>query len=396
MSNATKALARSEEEATGDLARYDPQRFNILAPIVSVDVSDTPYLRQRAVVVKLDPDVNKGDCYAAPNTRWLKDPHTGELLPTHVAPAKPGLLKLASAMGIVWRVRRVTPSACERCMEMARATGQRQRCGDCPARYDVAYVAEGAVRSGTGWRFFAASYEWELEAQRRKIVREARKRLAKAQEEGKRFDLDEHVEDRLDQVIAERFGLAETKAILRLVRATGVRQQYTRDEFGRPFVAQRVELTPDFSDPAMREAFMRKALQSGAELFGAQTVETQGAPATVVTDFASDQPDFDRARAEGRVEEAAVRDEDDDGPEDLPEQVDDGPDEDSPAPAAAGELPLEGDPDEVRCDACNAVVPANVVAYCQSAKGRQAFGGANYCFRCQDKHRPRAGRGGAR
>jgi hypothetical protein len=48
----------------------------------------------------------------------------------------------------------------------------------------------------------------------------------------------------------------------------------------------------------------------------------------------------------------------------------------------------EGIADAVRCDDCQAVVPANIIAYCQSAKGRQAFGGANYCFVCQKKHRP--------
>jgi hypothetical protein len=52
--------------------------------------------------------------------------------------------------------------------------------------------------------------------------------------------------------------------------------------------------------------------------------------------------------------------------------------------------------DGVRCDDCNAELPANVVAFCQSPRGRQLFGGANYCFACQRKRQPRAGRGGTR
>ena len=40
-------------------------------------------------------------------------------------------------------------------------------------------------------------------------------------------------------------------------------------------------------------------------------------------------------------------------------------------------------------------LPANVVAFCQSARGRQSFGGANYCFGCQRKRQPRAAKGGA-
>jgi hypothetical protein len=381
-----------------DLSSYDSQAYNILSPVLRLDTA-APYLRFRAVEVRLDPDANRGDCYAAPGTRWTKDRHTGELLPTHVAPAKPGLLKIASAAGLVidpHNSRRIKPDACERCIDMARATGQAVRCGDCPSRYDVAYQHIGAVRTDTGWRIVKASYEWNLDAQRRKILREGKKRLAKAQDEGKRFDLDGYVEDRLDQVVAERFGLAETKAILRLVRATGVRQQYARDEFGRPFVAQRVELTPDFDDPAMREAFMRKALQSGAELFSAQTVDSHAAPATVVTELASDKPDFDRAREAGRFEQVEAAD----GDEDEGEETDESPEDDRPAPSGPDdEAPAQGagaDEEQVRCDDCNAVVPANVVAYCQSARGRQTFGGANLCYRCQDKRRGKGEKGGSR
>jgi len=54
------------------------------------------------------------------------------------------------------------------------------------------------------------------------------------------------------------------------------------------------------------------------------------------------------------------------------------------------------EPAQVRCDDCGSPLPDNVVAYCQSPRGRQAFGGANLCYRCQDKRRGRAGKGGAR
>ena len=59
-----------------------------------------------------------------------------------------------------------------------------------------------------------------------------------------------------------------------------------------------------------------------------------------------------------------------------------------PAPQAAGDqLPLDDQGDQVVCDECGTPLPNNVVAYCQSARGREAFGGANYCFKCQGKHR---------
>jgi len=149
--------AASRQEPLGenglDLSSYDSQAYNILSPVLRLDTA-APYLRFRAVEVRLDPDANRGDCYAAPGTKWTRDRRTGELLPTHVAPAKPGLLKIASATGLVidpHNSRRIKPDACERCIDMARATGQAVRCGDCPSRYDVAYQHIGALRPAEGY-----------------------------------------------------------------------------------------------------------------------------------------------------------------------------------------------------------------------------------------------------
>jgi hypothetical protein len=412
-----QALCRQEPlgENGLDLSSYDSQAYNILSPVLRLDTA-APYLRFRAVEVRLDPDANRGDCYAAPGTKWTRDRRTGELLPTHVAPAKPGLLKIASATGLVIDLhnsRRIKPDACERCIDMARATGQAVRCGDCPSRYDVAYQQIGAVRSDTGWRIVKASYEWNLDAQRRKIVREAKKRLAKGQEEGKSFDLEGYVEDRLDQVITERYGLAETKSLLRLVRAIcHLRQAYLREEMARPFVVVRTELAPDFADPAVRQALAQKALASGAEIFGpaheeapAAALRAAAVDVQVVEQLAS-EPDF--TDAEAKAEEATAPVDDESAPDNGQTHVtDDAPTASADSPVAepqAEESSVDHESDEtpeeesdaVRCDDCAANLPPNVVTYCQSAKGRQAFGGANYCFKCQNKRRGNGERGEAR
>jgi len=385
-----------------DLSSYDPQAYNILSPVLRLDTA-APYLRFRAVEVRLDPDVHRGDCYAAPGTKWTKDRRTGDLLPVLVAPSKPGLLKIASAAGLVIDPRnshRITPDACERCIEMAQATQHAARCGDCPSRFDTAYQYIGAVRTDTGWRIVKASYEWNLDAQRRKLVREGKKKLAKAQEERKSFDLDEYVEDRLDQITSERYGLAETKALLRLVRAIcHLRQAYSREEMARPFIVVRTELAPDFADPALRQALAQKAISSGAEIFGPEQDERpllRVAPAEVVDELAS-VPDF--ADADVRAEEATDTVEAEPGidlgdvgsPDVL--AADSGVEQPEasgePVPPATpdGPEPVE-DTGSVQCDDCSAALTGAVTAYCQSTRGRATFGGANYCYVCQKKHRP--------
>jgi hypothetical protein len=406
-----------------DLSRYDPQAYNILSPVLRLDTA-APYLRFRAIEVRLSPDIGRGDCYAAPGTRWSRE--RGVSVPLLVAPAKPGLLKIASAAGLVIDPRnshRITPDACERCIEMAQATHQAVRCGDCASRFDTAYQYIGAVRTDTGWRIVKASYEWNLDAQRRKLAREARKRAAKAQEEGKPFDPEEYIDDRLDQITAERYGLAETKALLRLVRAIcHLRQAYTREEMGRPFVVVRAELAPDFADPAVRQALAQKAIASGAEIFGA---DVRALPAVhgEVVDTLADGPDF--SEADERAEEVAGPGDEDgahlgdaaDDPGDIDvEAVLSLTEEASGAPPAPdeGSAPVTGsdaavvdapesavatdpaaDDSAAHCDDCGKPITPNVVAYCQSPRGKAAFGGKSYCYLCQRKHRPAAGKAGA-
>ena len=76
-----------------DLSSYDPQAYNILSPVLRLDTA-APYLRFRAVEVRLDPDITRGDCYAAPGTKWTRE--RGLSVPMLVAPSTPGLLMIAS------------------------------------------------------------------------------------------------------------------------------------------------------------------------------------------------------------------------------------------------------------------------------------------------------------
>jgi hypothetical protein len=283
---------------------------------------------------------------------------------------------------------------------MAQATGQAARCGDCASRFDTAYQYIGAVRTDTGWRIVKASYEWNLDAQRRKLVREGKKKLAKAQEERRPFDLEEYVDDRLDQITSERYGLAETKALLRLVRAIcHLRQAYSREEMARPFIVVRTELAPDFADPAVRQALAQKAISSGAEIFGPEQDERpllRVPPAEVVDELAT-APDF--TDAEERAEDAADEDADaglpitdasgldDLGAEAPVDEIAAEPVADSAVPDSDESEPAPT-PTATACDDCGAALTGAVTAYCQSPRGRATFSGANYCFTCQKKHRP--------
>lgn len=332
------------DERPALLAPYDRERFNILTPI-SIERENAPYLTQRVAVVQLDADPEGGDCYAAPGTRWNK---VGDkLLPDHVAPRKEALAKLAAGLGvIIGQPEPITPRSHRLARDMAAGL-------DVAAakalfeqiRYDVAYRVVVAIRDGLDWRYQGASYEWDLDAQTRKIRREAVNAEKRARErhadvkaklasgEWKRrpdwytdefsFDIEAHIADRVDQIIAERHGLAETKAINRALRSLGIKQQYRRTDFAKPFAIVRTEYTPDASDPAMQAAIREKALRSGGEIFAGASRGGEPGIASSAT-----QPDFRRAEAEGLVREAPPVDTDE-------EDIIDVPPSDTAEPAAA-------------------------------------------------------------
>jgi hypothetical protein len=395
------------EPAKLDLSKYASENFNVLSPILQMD-SAAPYLRLRIVEVRLSADPNKGDCYAAPGSRWEKD-SSNQLMPVNVAPAKPALLKISSAAGLVidtTNSRRITPSGCERCIEMARASGKAVRCGDCPCKYDVAYQYVGAIRTETGWQIFKSTYEWELEAQRRKIVREAKKKAAdypKKIADAKQynrpapppFDEAAHIEDRVDQVISERFGLAETKALLRLIRAIcHVRQAYGRHEFAKPFVVVRTELAPDMADPETRRQLAAKAAASGADIFGTAAVgaiktsmDVVDAVSSVVQDLAQG-PDFVRTPAVEVSEPAEVE-----APAEEAEQHAAPPAQTQPQQPQGSEAGGQGsgtpqtsdgegqDEEMVVCGwkGCGEILGQDVIGWCDSPKGKQLYDGQRFC-----------------
>ena len=313
--------------ATGlDLTGFDTDKFNVLMP-VALDTA-AACLRFQVVQVRLDPDPQSGDCYPAPGGKAL-------------ALAKTGLMKIASAVGLVMDTEEsgfIRPDVCERCIAQTQAGGQAARsCRDCPSCYDVVYQAVGRIPDATidsGWRTYMATCGWELEAERAEIE-------AKAKSKGA-------AERRLQEVTRHRHRLTETKAWLRVIRAIcNLPHSLPPEKMALPFVTVRPEhvISP--------EVLAERAAQSAAQLYG--STPAQAAPAATV--------------------------------EEVPDSVPPEPDEDGPADDAE---PGDGDPfadDVVKCDECGGAVEPEALIYCQSDEGREEFGGAVFCVKCGKKGR---------
>jgi len=340
---------------TLDLSKVG-ERINVLGPRSVVYAGEG--MRLRAVEVSLSPKPEDGDVYPAPTGG-------GKL-----ALLKNGLLKLSSAQGIMWsptesRMLADAPP-CEACVTTALKLGRQAMCP-----HNVGFRAVGAWLDPAGqWAVHYATRYWCWDEELAEVKRFYRKQVQAGRI--KEADYDLKVQDEFNKRFRDRFTLAETKAMLRVIRQIGIKPAYSPEELGKGFLCVRVE--PDMSVDEAR----RRGMASATQIFGAATQSLPALPA----------PDFSQATEVT-------------GPDDGEEKTaPPAPEPEAPTPdEGSDELPLDepqdnGSANEVPCDDCGAHLPDNVVAYCQSARGRQAFGGANYCFKCQGKHRG-TGRGEA-
>lgn len=71
---------------------------------------------------------------------------------------------------------------------------------------------------------------------------------------------------------------AMTGAILRVIRALiGMKGAYTMDELRKPFAVARVTFSPDYSDPAVRNAMLSQGMNAVGNMFGSRPPLAMGA-----------------------------------------------------------------------------------------------------------------------
>jgi hypothetical protein len=326
-----------------DLSKVGEQ-INVLGPHSVVFASEG--MRLRAIEVRLSPKPEDGDVYPSPSGGGK------------VALSKNGLLKIASAKGIVWSstdskmVSDAPP--CEACVQ---AAGALQRPAMCP--HNVGFKAVAAWLDPAGqWETHYASRYWCWDEELREVKRLYKKQVAEGRIPESEYDA--RVADEFHKRFRDRFSLAETKAMLRVIRQVGVKAAYAPQELARGFLAVRVE--PDMSVEEVR----RRGMASAAEIFGAATAPQPALP----------PPDFSKATDLGPGDNGG--DEEQQPPTDEPgERVD--PDTGEVTPAEG----QQGFDDMVLCFACQGQLTPKELAFCQSERGRKQFGGRNLCYQCQ-------------
>lgn len=401
------------------LTDYDPNRYNILLPTRAIQQIN-PWYAYGVTVVHVDPNPESGDVYPV-GSRRVKGEDGKWYVQELYGLAKPALMRMMQAAGIVWNFRE---------------SGVRRLDRDY-----VLYVAIGAIRLADGtWMTLSAHKEIDLEveeavlreqwqARAERLARQGnvpederyRYKVRKAQVQGRDVFLldeaeipryvEEHVRSAMLHKRKNKVHLAETGAMLRLVRsALAIKAQYTAEELRRPFVVPRVDFQPDLSDPEVRRAMIQHGLPAIQTLFGGPfsalppsspppAVDAHGdGRASVVQVLPSGSG---AGKAQQVIAPPTLTPDDEDDPlveppplapdEDEPvvdELADDGdgsdPDPDPPAAAAAvpAQQQVGVSPGAVPCAACGRTItsPA-VVEYARKTFGR------DLCYGCQQRER---------
>jgi hypothetical protein len=313
-------------------------------------------LRLWATMVTLSPIPDDEDVY----------PAIGR--PGKLSLSKKGLLTLSSYRGVVWSEAHSHALSdappCQACVEVAIRLGRQEPL----CSHNVGFKAVAAWLSPAGnWEVHYGTKYWLWDEELAEVQRVYRKQIAEGKLNEAHFD--QRVEEEFRKRFRDRLAQVDTKAKLRVVRELGIKAAYTAAELARPFLCVRVE--PDTSPEEVR----RRGMASASEIFGASLTSLPALPgvdfARATESRAPDEEDENGGDA-GQPEHAA------------PLSAEAAP---GPAPPEQPELPAEGG-EAVVCECgCGEVLPDNIVAYCQSAKGRKEFGGKNLCWASQGRMR---------
>lgn len=220
------------------LNKYDREKYNVLVPVTTMQVASN---LQRITVSEVQLDVRQNSSNNGPS----KDIYY-EKSSSAYAITKVGGMKLAAAANI--SIVSTTPGrteACDRCIEMARATGKARSCGNCPHVHDVAVTVTIRVPEPSGgFRLLQATKEIDC------TLEAAGMKDGANGQQYRRF-------------LPHRTAMAESKAFMRAIRAAlGLAGTYAYEDLKKPFVVARV--VPNLDAPEIKDAVAANYLQSTA------------------------------------------------------------------------------------------------------------------------------------
>lgn len=283
-----------------ELNRYDKNRYNVLVPVTTMQAASN---LQKIVVSEVSLDCRQDEYNKGPSKDIYYEKSSGLYAITKV-----GGMKLAAAANIsIVDTTSGHTEVCNRCIEVAKATGKARVCGECPHAYDIAVTVTLRVPEPSGgFRMMKATKEVDVTAEKQGMS-----------------------EKQYNRFLPHRAAMAESKAFMRALRAAlGLAGGYSLEELRRPFIIARV--VPNLDAPEIKDAVASSYLASMGLLFEApqqrQALPTASTP-QLPQQAAEEVPEFDD---EAGYEDDSYQDDGDGYPE---EDYRGGYEDPAPAPA---------------------------------------------------------------
>lgn len=385
-------MANNNSNALAEIqSKY--QNCNLLVP-AATSVQINPFYKCSIMEVVADTSERSGDIFSVGKVKTGEDQNGKATYEEVFSPAKPLLMKLATAAGIQFHPEYTTVTRENANTYVGRAYGalrlpdgsfkthaetKRICLDDEEAKYRLEFM-DKSIMGITDWKAAKAAEEmfkghWEDTNETRTY-------------NGREYPIKKFVIDDCDrEKYIERSILvnmtllrktasekAQTGAILRVVRALlGIKGTYSKVELSKPFVVPTVTFAPDFTDPTVRNAMLQQGMNSMGNMFG-----TASAPPAISTAFTSEafSESFDPEKEIDNPAFASDTPMDDEVPPQEMEQEGNWFDQEPPQTQQSG--PAENHEEQgLKCDNCGAAIGDKVYEYSLNKFGRPL------CMKCQ-------------
>lgn len=369
------------------------QNCNLLIP-AATSVQINPFYKCTVMEVVADTSENSGDIFKVGNIKIGEDKNGKAVYRDVFSPAKPLLMKLATAAGIQFHPEYTTVFRENANTYVGRAYGavrlpdgtfkthaetKRICLDDEESKYQLEFM-DKSIMGIRDWRAAKAAAdmfkgEWKEDPEKINQWGKPEKYYVIAD-----CDREKYIERSilvnmtlLRKTASEK---AQTGAILRVIRALlGIKGTYQREELQKPFAVPTVTFSPDYSDATVRQAMLQQGMNSMGNMFG-----TASAPPAINSMGIFEDAVHEAFNPEDNLDNPAFASEHSAEEEDIPEEYRQAPTQEQPerreAPVQQTDQP-QGETTGYFCDECGAEINERVYGYSLNKFGRPL------CMKCQ-------------
>ena len=367
------------------------QDCNLLIPSAT-SVQINPFYKCTVMEVVADTSENSGDIFKVGNVKIGEDQNGKAVYADVFSPAKPLLMKLATAAGIQFHPQYTTVVRENQNTYVGKAYGavrlpdgtfkthmetKRICLDDEEAKYRLEFM-DKSIMGIHDWRAAKAAAEmfkgeWKEDPEKLNQWGKPERYYIIAD-----CDREKYIERSmlvnmtlLRKTASEK---AQTGAILRVIRALlGIKGTYQLTELKKPFAVPTVTFSPDYSDATVRQAMLQQGMSSMGNMFGATSVPPAALP--FVSEAFNDSFDPEENLDNPAFASDASADE-----ADYAEDLQQAPPEQEmqrQTPPAQQTPPEQEEPGGYFCDECGTSINEKVYGYSLNKFGRPL------CMKCQ-------------